>query len=146
MTREDRIAIIARDMAAGSWSAQRKIELAREWGVSINSFGQWSGEASRRVRGADPELGAMALGTLQEVTRRALASGESRDLATAAQCASTMLGYASAHQPPSVQAAVAALRYLADEDPPALRAALRDCAELVREALDGAPIAGLLEP
>lgn len=146
MNRSDRVQVIAKLMASGQWSSQRRLELTREWGVDRSTVAHAASEASRLIRASDPELAALALGTLEEVTRRALEAGESRDLATAAQCATTMLGYSTAHQPPSVQAAVAALRYLADEDPAALRQALRDCGELVREALDGVPIAGVLEP
>lgn len=141
---EDKLAVIMADMAAGRWSSARRAQLAAEWGlVGPESLSHVTAEASRRIRMGNSELAAAAVGGLEETLRRCYESGTDRALATAASICQALLGHSSMHAPPTLQAARATIRYLAEHSRAELRQALRDEAELVREALESRDVEGL---
>lgn len=101
-------------------------------------------EASRRISGdlaSSSERQAAAVGVLERVQELSLELGNERALDTAARTAAVLLGHSRSQTPPSVEAAIGTIRYLVEHDPGALRHALRECQQLLTEALGSAELA-----
>lgn len=124
-----------------AWGTRRRLELAAQWGVVESSIGQYASEASRRLKAGDGELQQQALSGLEYILEAARDIGDAKALGVAERACSAILGHSRSHLPPSVEAAIGTIRYLVEHDPGALRHALRECQQLLTEALGSAELA-----
>lgn len=138
---EDRVRLIASAMCEGRWGSAMRHQLLVEWECSPATVGAAAAEASRRITTSSTEVQSTATAVLERVQALALDLGDARSLDTASRTAAVLLGHSRSQTPPSVEAAVGTIRYLAEHDPGALRHALRECAQLLTEALGSAELA-----